>query len=45
MLNFIRDLAPLLVELLVTLAIAFMVFTGRLNGGLLEGIFEIIGRV
>ncbi|CAB1217500.1 hypothetical protein SFB10_2487 [Serratia liquefaciens] len=41
----IKDLMTLFAKLVVTLLLAYMVFTGRLQGSLLAPLFEAVGHV
>ncbi|GKW07918.1 hypothetical protein PEC301889_24010 [Pectobacterium carotovorum subsp. carotovorum] len=40
----LRDLAPLMVKLIVTCLLAYLTLSGHLNGGLLAPIIEAVGR-
>lgn len=40
----LKDLAPLLAKLIITSALTYMAFTGRLTGSLLAPLIEAIGH-
>lgn len=41
----LKDLAPLFAKLIITIMIAYMVFTGRLSGSLLGPVLDSVGRL
>ena len=44
-LELIKDMAPLVSKLVITILLAYMVFTGRLSGSLLAALLEAVGKL
>lgn len=44
-LELIKDMAPLVSKLTITILLAYMVFTGRLNGSLLAALLDAVGKL
>ncbi|WP_193588403.1 hypothetical protein [Yersinia hibernica] len=40
----LKELAPLVAKLIVTLLVAYMVFTGRLSGSFMAPVLEAVGH-
>lgn len=44
-LELIKDMAPLVSKLVITITLGYMVFTGRLTESLLSSVLEAVGKL